>query len=178
MRRLTPVLAALVIVALLHTVGPAPVYAQTWESYRNTPRSIVWGTPPDYYDSTYNVVYMGGAGFIQNQTYNIGYYDGSGNLIATDSSVKATGGAGNLKSQYSLGTDQGAAAGTWHSTVYQDPATPPVTWDGLGVADDQFDVVAAAIPEFPTVLSAIAVAAISFAIYDWLRKRRLAGVSV
>lgn len=167
--------AALAVVVLLSSAGSAPVYAQTWESYRNVARTIVWGTVANPYDATYNIVYMQGTGFIQNQAYNVGYYDGNNNLIATDAGVKATGGSGTLKSEYNLGTNQGAAAGTWNSSVYQTPTSPPATYLGDGVANDAFEVTPPAIPEFPTVLSAIGVAAISFAIYYWMRKRKLAG---
>jgi hypothetical protein len=177
LNRLASAAAALALLVLLCSTGASPAFAQaTWESYREVARSTVWGTVANPYDATYYIAYMEGTGFIKNQTYNIGYYDGSDNLIATDSNVKATGSAGTLKSEYDLSTDPGAAAGTWHSSVYQTPTSPPSTYLGDGVADDDFEVVAAAIPEFPTVLSAIVVAAITFAIYYWMRRRRLAGV--
>jgi len=44
------------------------------------------------------------------------------------------------------------------------------------IIDDDFYVAESAIPEFPTVIAAIGVAGLCFAIYYWMRKRRLAYV--
>lgn len=42
------------------------------------------------------------------------------------------------------------------------------------IADDTFTVDAGAIPEFPTVIAGIVVAGLSFWIYYWMKKKRLA----
>ena len=61
--------------------------------------------------------------------------------------------------------------------------SPPTNYsdavaDGGYVVEDSFEATAAAIPEFPTVVAAIAVAGLCFAAYFWMRKRRLAYVRV
>ena len=168
--RLPSSVTVLVLLALLCIIWSAPVLAQIeWESYQTVSRSTVWGTVANPYSATYNIAYMGGSGFVKNANYNIGYYDGNGDLVATDNGVKAAG--GNLNSECNLNTDPNAAAGTWHSSAYEDPATPPATYDGSGVANDDFEVLAEAIPEFPTILSAIAVIALCCGVYFWMRRR-------
>ncbi|MEE9203057.1 MAG: hypothetical protein V3U31_07680 [Dehalococcoidia bacterium] len=150
------------------------------ESYREVAHTNVWGTLGNEYDSTYSTAYMYGEGFEASQTYNVGFYDSSAspNLRATDSNLTSTAG-GALSSQYLLSSDQTADPGTWHAVAYKAPTTPPTAYtadDPNSVVEDDFEVAADAIPEFPTVLSAVGVAAISFAIYYWMRKRRLTGV--
>ena len=169
--RLPYLVTVLVLLALLCIIWSAPVFAQTWESYQDAQHKTVWGTVDPYqpYDSTYNIAYMDGGGFIKNAYYNIGYYDGNGDLVATDNNIKATG--GKLSSECALNTDPNAAAGSWHSSAYEDPATPPATYDGSGVVNDDFEVAAGAIPEFSTILSAIAVVALCGGIYFWMRRR-------
>ena len=168
--RLPSVVTVLILLALLCITWAAPVLAQiTWESYQTVSHSTVWGTVANPYDANYYIVYMYGVGFEKNLYYNIGYYDGNENLVATDNNLKATG--GSIVSEYNLGTDSNAAAGTWHCSAYLDPATPPATYQGDGAANDDFKVDISAIPEFPTVLSAIAVVALCGVVYLWMRRR-------
>jgi hypothetical protein len=64
----------------------------------------------------------------------------------------------------------------WHAVVSTTSDTPPDTYDASWVytlADASFTVEPSAIPEFPTIFAAIGVAGLCFAIYYWMRKRRL-----
>ena len=73
------------------------------------------------------------------------------------------------------------AAGNWHVTVYDYSADPPdydpVRDAGIIVADDtsyggsSFAVTESAIPEFPTILAAIAVLALCAGTYLWMRRK-------
>ena len=171
MGRLPSLTTVLVLLALLCIIWSAPVFAQaTWVSYQDVNRTIEWGMPGSPYNETYNIAYMGGTGFKKNVPHNIGYYDADGTLVFTDSGVKADAN-GNLQSACDLSTDPGATAGTWHSSVYQQPATPPATYLGDGVGNDDFEVAQSAIPEFPTVFTAIAVVALCCVVYFWMRRR-------
>ena len=177
---LTPLMGVLVLLVLLSSAGSAPVYAQLpWASYRDVARNTAWGDVGTPYDATYPVAYMAGTGYDKNLSYDVGYYDADGILRLADSNLKSTG-SGVLKSQIDL-SGGNWAVGIWHSQVFDNSqGTPPASYSAYPtptgiVAEDDFWV-DASIPEFPTVLSAIGVAAISFAIYYWMRKRRLAGV--
>ena len=121
---------------------------------------------------------MYGENFDASTAYHVGYYDGNNAKILSDA-VNSTS-SGELSSQCYFPTYQGTAQpGTWHAVVYKDPTSPPETYtadDPNSVVEDSFDVTAAAIPEFPTAITAIAVAGMCFGIYYWMRKRRLAHV--
>ena len=160
--------AVLVLLALVYLSWATPIFAQTWESYAESNHKTVWGTVTNPYDVTYQIVYMYGEGFVAT-THNVGYYDNRGLLTGTESNVNAP--AGKLSSQYNLGSNFNAQAGTWHASAYQTPTSPPATYDGSGIANDDFQVVASAIPEFPTILSAIAVAILCFTACVWMRKK-------
>lgn len=182
MKKVTRIVGIFILVALLCVLVPSLVYAAiTWESYQDLDHTTIWGGSGTEYNGTYYIVYMYGAGFGNNVYHNIGYYDNAGAKIATDASVKSLPPTGTLASQYDLMTDPTAAAGTWHAVVYPEATTPPETYvpgDPSATADDDFEVLAEAIPEFPTVISAIAIAGLCFGIYYWMRKRRLASYKV
>ena len=153
--------------------------AGDWMSY-----NAATYTPPNVctdFTSSYHTVYMHGTGFA-NVSYLIVYYDANGvNRGATTITVSG----GTLDSQYLLTTNPNSAPGTWHALVqpssgytafgthtYAEITASPDTY-GLA-ANDSFTVESSAIPEFPTVFAAIGVAGLCFAIYYWMRKKRLA----
>ena len=154
----------------------------TLESYDDAIQSTVWGTPGDPYANETNTttVYMYGQNYIASHGYTVGYYDNAGiKAISHSTSSLAD---NTLSSQYLLGTDDQAEAGTWHAVVFDDDlGTPPPSYadtpstDGYMV-EDSFEVSASAIPEFPTVMAAIVVTGLCFGAYYWMRKRRLAYV--
>lgn len=120
---------------------------------------------------------MRGTGFSTDQTYRVGYYDAMGldgrRKVAEEGPLTATG--GTLDSSYLLTTDQTADAGTWNVVAYPSSVTPSDPYSSTDpdrVADDQLNVQASAIPEFPDVLAGIGVAALSGAIYFWLKRRK------
>ncbi len=155
--------------------------ADTWDSHTDIAR----GAPPeeDFADPD-TTVYMRGTGFPTATNYNVFYYDNDGYGWGTDSNIAATG--GTLDSLYVLTTYTDATAGLWHALVqpstgytgfdtsYTTVVNNPDTY-GL-IANDNFNVQASAIPEFPTILAAIVVAGLCFGIYYWMRKRKLAYV--
>ncbi len=145
----------------------------TLESYDDDIQSNVWGTVADPYDATYNVAYIYGPNFTASHGYNVGYYDNAGTKIQSEAVVSAA--DNTLSSQYLLTTNPSAVAGTWHAVVYDnDIAPPPPTYvasDSNSVVEDDFEVAANAIPEFSTIMAAIAVAVLCFGIYYWMRKR-------
>jgi len=83
---------------------------------------------------------------------------------------------GVLTGECDFTTKPSAAAGTWHSVVFN------TTGDILGnyadargdpsyIIDDVFIVDSSAIPEFPTVMAGIGVAGLCFGIYYWMRRK-------
>ena len=123
-----------------------------------------------------------GENFLSGDT-KVGYYDADGILAQTDPYLGFPGGI--LESECILnegwGGDPPAGDGDWHAVVIQTSETLPSTYAAAiahdnYVIDDDFYVANSAIPEFPTVIAAIGVAGLCFAIYYWMRKRRLAYV--
>jgi hypothetical protein len=118
-----------------------------------------WVSDRESYDSTYHIVYMSGGGFKLGHDYKVAYYDGSGAKVQTEF-TNTSSGTGTLESQYDFTKNSGATYGDWHSVVLDGPA--PNTYDAAiadanYVIDDGFYVAESAIPEFPTVIAAIAV---------------------
>jgi uncharacterized membrane protein len=147
----------------------------TLESYKEATHETVWGTVGSPYNGDTQTVYMYGTNFIASHSYHVAYYDGSGAKISSEG---ITSGADNtLSSQYLLTNDPSAMAGTWHAVVFDDDlGSPPNTYaECSGAAgymvEDSFEVTESAIPEFSTVITAIAIPGLCFGIYYWMRKR-------
>jgi hypothetical protein len=125
---------------------------------------------------------MRGTGFADG-TYNVAYYDGGasgGQKVATDSNITVSG--GTLDSQIVLTSYPSATAGTWHALVqptggtafpsdYNTAVASPDTYQLVG--NDSFTVQAGALPELPTVMAAMGAVGSCFAIYWWMRRRRV-----
>jgi len=144
---------------------------KTWGSFNDLAHTTV----NNYFDTGENTVYMYGENFEVSTAYHIGYYDGN-NIKMLSDDVNSTSG-GELSSLCYFPTYQATAApGMWHAVVYKDPTAPPATYvanDPNNVVEDSFAVTQAAIPEFPTILAAIAVAGICFWIYYWIRRKMI-----
>ncbi len=141
------------------TVWVEVTYTPDWQSYESD-----YSTIDDLYDTGGDIVYMKGTGFAAG-TYIVRYYDADGTQVGTDANI-TIGAVEDLTSQMACNTDEGATAGTWHAKAYLSDGTTLI-------ADDTFTVTSGAIPEFPTVITAIVVAGLCFGIYYWMRKRRL-----
>jgi len=157
-------------------VSPGTLRVGQWESYKTSACTEVWGEASSHYDSTYHTAYMRGEGFADGHSYKIGYYDSSGDQASSTESASSNA-TGVLDGAYDLNTDPGAAAGTWHSVVFNTTEPIPDTYDAAKldpnyVVEDDFIVDASAIPEFPTVMAGIGVAGLCFGIYYWMRKRK------
>ncbi|MFC1993132.1 hypothetical protein ACFLV3_04920 [Chloroflexota bacterium] len=136
------------------------------------------------FTSTSDVVYFCGETFDLEQEYTLGVFDAGGTKLADTSFTETTGNDGIMDtisiqpSSYSSATD-----GTWHAVIYKGSSTPAsylsVDQNNADyVITDSFNVTAAAIPEFPTILSAVFVVGACFAIYYWMRRRGAAHVQV
>ena len=132
----------------------------------------------NFNSSSLDTVYIQGCYFAASDNFTTAYYDGGGTKVMAENKMSDANGV--LDSQWYFPGDTGAAPGTWHAVVYDnDVATPALTYtanDPNSVRECTFEVTAAAIPEFPTVMAAIMVAGLCFGIYYWMRKRRLAYV--
>lgn len=154
-------------------------FTAPWDSYSDLDRTI----ESDNFTILGSYVYMKGTGFNAG-TYNVVFYDatvvGGGNKKATDAVTVA--GDGILNSQIQPAATVGVG-GTWHALVQ--PATGyiafPDTYDaavaspdayGL-LANDAFTVAPSAIPEFPSVISAIVVIGLCATIYWWMKKKSI-----
>lgn len=152
------------------------------ESYDDDIQSNVWGTGANPYASGTGTTtaYMYGENYTASHGYTVGYYDNGGTWVVDHNISSAA--DNTLSSQYFLTTNPGAEAGTWHAVVFDDDlGSPPATYaETSGAAgymvEDDFEVNASAIPEFPTVMAGIMVTGLCFGIYYWMRKRRLAYV--
>ena len=129
---------------------------------------------------------MNGAFFLPSTQYRAVFWDYvDPNWINRGTEDPTSDINGNLSAAYTLtpGTD---TEGNWHCTVYDDASYSPTTYDPNDshlVAYDTsytggtaFYVAATAIPEFPTIIAAIAIVGLCSGIYYWMRKRRLATV--
>lgn len=152
-------------------------FTAPWESYSDEYYLVQSDNFTDFGDT----VYMEGTGFTAGY-YHVGYYDADGIWVVTDENKEVLG-DGILNTNYNLSTDAEAVGdGYWHALVQPSSgyASFPSTYDtaigapdtyGL-LANDSFYVAQEAIPEFPTVMAAIVVAAVCFGIYYWMRRRR------
>jgi len=134
-------------------------------------------TYSDNFTSLGDTVYIQGCFFSILDAYNdfhVAYYDGNGSQRKSEGISADANGVVNswcTFSDYPL-----AAAGTWHAVIYMDPLPPSDNYtasDNTSIREVAFNVEAGAIPEFPTIFAGIGVAALCFAIYYWMRKRRL-----
>lgn len=148
---------------------------KNWESYNDAAHQ----NQSDLFDeASEDTVHMFGEGFVASTAYHVGYYDGDGAKILSDGvSSNSTGELSSLC--YFPTYQESAVTGTWHAVVYQDSvASPPETYtanDPDSVVEDDFEVTAQAIPEFPIVIAGIAVAGLCCGIYLWMRRRRVHG---
>ncbi len=142
-----------------------------WESYKTDyfPVGEVCNTFSSY--STEHTVYVYGAGFASGN-YKIIFWEGTTTKRQVDL-VSAQNGVLKSKHIFVEGTDN---AGTWYAGVY-DAGYDPSSYTENLIWGDTFEVEEGAIPEFPTVITAIVVAGLCFGIYYCMRKRMMAYVT-
>jgi len=138
-----------------------------WKTYKDSGYTDDEDVFDDY--ATEHIVYVTGTGFANGGVnYTIVFWDALGAKIQV-----ATGQAGpDLSSQRTFSKDPRDPSGTWYASVYPnglDPASHSTTTNLK--ADYAFKVEEAAIPEFSTVIAAIAVAGLCFGIYYWMMRR-------
>jgi hypothetical protein len=141
----------------------------TWESYSDSAHTAVCNDFQSY--ASEHTVYMFGEGFRPNTAYRIIFWDDGGAIRKTES--KNSNADGNLSTSHTFvsGTDQ---AGTWYATVYYPNTHNPGSHDPNDpylVADDTFEVADTAIPEFPEVVTAIAVCMLCAISYMVMRRK-------
>ena len=142
----------------------------TWESYNCTERTPA--CQDDTFSGDEHTVYMHGTGFAVIHDYKVAYYDVVNSKVAAH--VNTSDSNENLSSQYYFPTNTSATAGLWHSAVYDATVSPPSTYnpdDPDKIADDGFTVESTAIPEFTTVIAAIAVCMLCAAAYVVMRRK-------
>ena len=153
----------------------------TWDSYKTDyPDQEPPGTQCDVFDdyNTEHRVYMYGVGFTNGGSYKVVYWlpDDTRRTVDTGLLVEYT----KLKSTWEFVSQGGE--GNWHVTVYNpsdhDPGSTYSASDSHIVADDKsytdatsFYVSLSAIPEFPTVIAAIAVCMLCAVAYMVTRRR-------
>jgi hypothetical protein len=132
-----------------------------------------WASDRESYESPYHIVTMTGDYFALDYEYKVAYYDNSDNHVQTE--VNQSDGNGDLESKYNFRTHSGAAPGnSWHSAVYDNTDDPPSIYnpsDPNMIIAGTFEVLASAIPEFPTVIAAIAVCMLCAVAYVVMRRR-------
>ena len=153
------------------------IKANTLESYDSPSHTAIDNT----FGTGEGTAYMWAHGLDASINYDIAYYDatvsGGGQKITSDTNMSTTS-YGNLSFTCNLAYNSSAIPGTWHAVVFRAGSSPPTNYNDAAtttgyVLADSFTVQSEAIPEFPTVASAIAVTAICFGLYYWMRKRKL-----
>jgi hypothetical protein len=143
-----------------------------WISYNCMER--IPACQDDDFSDDEHYVYMNGTGFKANHGYNVGYYDID--KYKPDSEAVTSDADGTLHSKYYFPYDKTVAWGTpWHAVAYDNTvAPPPPTYtadDPNAAADDSFSVAESAIPEFSTVIAAIAVCMLCAVSYLVMRRK-------
>jgi len=154
------------------TISKSKEWAISAAAFKPVPGAGTWVSDSESYNSTNHIVTMTGDGFKLNHDYKVAYYDGSGVKVQTEFTNTSSGSA--LESQYNFRANSGADYGDWHSVVLDGPA--PNTYaaaiaNDKYVVDDGFYVAESAIPEFPTVIAAIAVCLLSAVSYMVMRRK-------
>ncbi len=163
--------------AFIKDVHMIDIKIDTAESYNDSPHTTV----DNNFGAGEEMVYIWAHGLkASSDNYSIAYYDGSatggGQKVATDNGLLSTA-YGNLSSYYNFPSNPNVTLGTWHAVVFDTEfGSPPTNYNDAFtnagyVVEDSFEVTAGAIPEFTTVLAAIAVAGLCFGIYYCMRKR-------
>ncbi len=147
----------------------------TWESFRESGHTNVWGAVLNPYSQTYHTVFMYGATFTSGHTYAVGFYDNDGTKVGSD--VSGTLSGTDLSCELELSIRWTSTAGLWHSVVFDTASgTPPATYAQCSgapgyVVEDSFEAGADAIPEFPAFFSVIGVSGLCLVIYYLMRRR-------
>ncbi|MFC2019099.1 DNRLRE domain-containing protein [Chloroflexota bacterium] len=146
-----------------------------WDSYGDT------GYDPAldlFNEASENVAYMHGTGLQASTDYRVCFWDGGGSKVETEDGSSDGSGILNAAHTFAEGSD---TAGIWYVTIYDSQAYSPGSHsasDPYIVGDDSFEVTAAAIPEFSTIIAAIGVAGMCFGAYYWMRRRKLGHTKV
>ena len=147
-----------------------PLAVMSWGSYNDSAHS----NPDDTFSGDEHYVYMQGDGFMQTHDYKVAYYDVHGWKAQTE--ADSSDGTGALSSQYDFTSNVSSAAGLWHSVVLNTTGSAPNTYDAALLdanytVNDEFTVEQSAIPEFPTVIAAIAVCMLCAVAYVVMRRK-------
>ena len=137
---------------------------KTWGSFSDLGHSTVHNV----FTTGENDVYMYGENF-ESGTYHVGFYDADGTKTCSDGTLTTD----TLAAQCKFTVYPDSAYGTWHAVVYKEPNSPPATYianDPDRVVEDSFYVQQGAIPEFPTVIAAIAVCMLCAVAYMVMRR--------
>ena len=138
-------------------------------SYSDSGHTTACDNFTDY--ATENIAYMHGTNLVPSHGYRVAYYDGSDAKIATDDVT--SGASGNISSQRTFNPETDTA-GTWHVIVCEQAYTPSDNYSAswpYTLISDSFIVQDSAIPEFPTVIAAIAALGLCVGTYLWLRRK-------
>ena len=152
----------------------------TWDSYKEGYPDDSGTQCDDFANyATEHQVYMYGVGFTSGESYKVVYWDADGTKRMVDTGVTVAADS-KLRSTWTFAPGQ-ATEGNWHVTVYYPSDYSPVSYsdtDSHIVADDKsyvgatsFHVSQSAIPEFPTVIAAIAVCLLCTVSYMVMRRR-------
>ena len=153
-----------------YTLG---VEKKKWESYSDSEHITECDDFVSY--ETQHTVYMYGSEFTPSTAYRIIFWDGAGANRKADDKSSAADGDLDSSHTFAAGVDQ---PGTWYATVYFPQSYSPGSHDPNDdhlVADDTFEVKEGAIPEFPTVVAAIAVCMLCAVAYVVMRRRVIKG---
>lgn len=114
---------------------------------------------------------MYGTSLLTDHYYKVAYYDSDDANRTTETTLSD--GSGNVPSQHTFVADVDLP-GTWHVILCDAAQDPPSEYDAswaYTIAEDTFTVQQSAIPEFPTILAAIASLALCAGIYLLMRRK-------
>ncbi len=147
-----------------------------WDSYKGNYFDS-GGTRNDYFDDpdSENTVYMYGTGFTAGN-YRIVLWDADGDKRVNEVTSPTD---GVLKISHTFNPESDTAGG-WHATVYNSTYDPETySADDMNIVVDDisyngvfaFHATESAIPEFPTVLAAVAALTLCTGVYFWMRRK-------
>ena len=152
---------------------------RSWESYNDAAHN----TQDNIFTGDEHTVYMHGTGFLATHEYRVAYYEAdtdgeeevdAADHVMTDNAANSDA-DGNLSSDCVFTSYPTSDPGTWHAIVCERAADPPSTYDSGWAnitADDSFTVEENAIPEFSTVIAAIAVCMLCAVAYVVMRRNK------
>ena len=145
-------------------------HTPTWVSYSDLDCLTQCDNFSSYADQ--HIVYMRGSGFRPSTAYKIIFWDSDGANVEAE--LNSSDEYGVLNAAHRFASGDKASPPSWNATVYYPEGYNPISHDSDDaylLADASFTVQDSAIPEFPGVVTAIAVCMLCAVAYMVMRRK-------